>query len=51
MWGLAGFENPEMSITVLIEGSATNEGLAIRTTYGFMKWYFEEYQKVDTDVQ
>ncbi|OGN00643.1 MAG: hypothetical protein A3A98_02360 [Candidatus Staskawiczbacteria bacterium RIFCSPLOWO2_01_FULL_40_39] len=51
MTAFAPFENPEMSITVLIEGSATNEGLAIRTTYGFMKWYFEEYQKVDTDVQ
>lgn len=46
MTAFAPFDNPEVNITVLIEGSASNEGLAIRATYGFLKWYFEEYQKV-----
>lgn len=44
MTAFAPFDNPEISLTILIEGSATNEGLAIRTTYGFMKWYFGEYK-------
>jgi penicillin-binding protein 2 len=40
----APFENPEINITVLIEGEASiNQGLALRTAYGFLKWYFEEY--------
>ncbi|OGN02352.1 MAG: hypothetical protein A2655_01300 [Candidatus Yanofskybacteria bacterium RIFCSPHIGHO2_01_FULL_43_42] len=48
MTAFAPFDNPEINITVLIEGgTSTNEGLAIRATYGFMKWYFEEYQKTE----
>lgn len=40
----APFDNPEVSITILVEGgTSTNEGLAIRATYGFLKWYFGEY--------
>ena len=50
MTAFAPFDNPEISITVLIEGAATNEGLAIRATHGFMKWYFEEYQKAGVDL-
>ena len=46
MTAFAPFDNPEVNITVIIEGSASNEGLAIRATHGFLKWYFEEYQKV-----
>ena len=35
------FNNPEVTITVLIEGgTSTNEGLAVRSAYGFLKWYF-----------
>lgn len=46
MTAFAPFDNPEINITVLIEGGiSTNEGLAIRTVYEFMKWYFGEYQK------
>jgi len=45
MTAFAPFDNPEISVTVLIEGSATNEGLAIRVTYELMKWYFTEYGK------
>lgn len=41
----APFDNPETNITVLIEGSATNEGLALRTAQGLMNWYFGEYQR------
>lgn len=44
MTAFAPFDSPEVNITVLIEGSATNEGLAIRTTYGFLNWYFREYK-------
>ena len=52
MTAFAPFDNPEINITVLIEGgTSTNEGLAIRATYGFMKWYLTEYQKVDFDLQ
>ena len=48
MTAFAPFDNPEINITVLIEGgTSTNEGLAIRVTYGFMKWYFKEYQRVE----
>ena len=48
MTAFAPFDNPEVNITVLIEsGTSTNEGLAIRATYGFLKWYFEEYQKIE----
>ncbi len=36
----APFDNPEISITVLIEGSASNQGLAIRTAHNVLKWYF-----------
>lgn len=40
----APFDNPEINVTILIEGgTSTNEGLAIRTAYGFLKWYFEEF--------
>lgn len=37
----APFEHPEINITVLIEGSASNQGLAIRTAHNVLKWYFE----------
>lgn len=47
----APFDNPEINITVLIEGSATNEGLAIRAAHGFLRWYFNEYQDVVANPQ
>jgi len=48
MIAFAPFDEPEINITVLIEGgTSTNEGLAVRATYGFMKWYFGEYQKAE----
>src|SRR3989344_6163669 len=34
----APFENPELTMTVLVEGSASNQGLAIRTAYNVLKW-------------
>jgi len=37
----APLDNAELSITVLIEGSASNEGYAIRTAHDFLKWYFD----------
>ncbi|MDP2648113.1 MAG: penicillin-binding transpeptidase domain-containing protein, partial [Candidatus Yanofskybacteria bacterium] len=40
----APFDNPEISITVLIEGSATNEGYAINVSHNFLKWYFSQPQ-------
>lgn len=40
----APFNNPQLAITVLVEGSSTNQGLAIRTAYNVLKWYFEKLQ-------
>ncbi|MBI3274272.1 MAG: hypothetical protein HYZ69_03955 [Candidatus Colwellbacteria bacterium] len=45
MTAFAPFDEPELSITVLIEGESTNQGLAIRTVNGFLGWYFREYRK------
>lgn len=33
------YDDPEISMTVLVEGSASNQGLAIRTAYNVLKWY------------
>ncbi|OGM99272.1 MAG: penicillin-binding protein 2 [Candidatus Yanofskybacteria bacterium RIFCSPLOWO2_01_FULL_41_34] len=41
----APFDNPELNITVLIEGSVSNQGLAIRAAHNVLKWYFGEYQQ------
>jgi penicillin-binding protein 2 len=50
MTAFAPFDNPEVNITVLIEGgTSTNEGLAVRATYGFLKWYFEQDQQSTTN--
>ncbi len=38
----APFDHPELSITVLVEGSASNQGLAIRAAHNVLKWYFEQ---------
>lgn len=37
----APYDNPEISMTILIEGSASNQGLAIRAAFNTLKWYFE----------
>ena len=36
----APYDNPEISMTVLVEGSASNQGLAIRASFNTLKWYF-----------
>ncbi len=36
----APYNNPEISMTILIEGSASNQGLAIRAAYNTLRWYF-----------
>ncbi len=36
----APLEHPEVSITVLVEGSPSNQGYAIRTAHEVLKWYF-----------
>jgi len=36
----APFDHPEVNITVLVEGSASNQGLAIRVAHNVLKWYF-----------
>lgn len=36
----APFDHPEVTITVLVEGSASNQGLAIRAAHNVLKWYF-----------
>lgn len=36
----APVEHPELTMTVLVEGSASNQGLAIRTAHNVLTWYF-----------
>ena len=36
----APFDHPELSITILIEGSVSNQGLAIQVAHNVLKWYF-----------
>ena len=38
----APYDNPEIVLTVLVEGSASNQGLAIRAAHNALKWYFTE---------
>lgn len=38
LWAPA--ENPEISMTVLIEGSESNQGYALRVAQQFLTWYF-----------
>src|SRR3989344_169850 len=47
----APFDNPEINITVLIEGSASNQGLAIRTAHNVLKWYFSEHANLSSYPQ
>jgi penicillin-binding protein 2 len=37
----APFDNPEVTITVLIEGTTSQQGLASRAAYQVLKWYFD----------
>lgn len=37
----APFENPEISITVLVEGASSNQGAAVVVADHVLKWYFE----------
>jgi cell division protein FtsI/penicillin-binding protein 2 len=34
-------ENPQVALTVLIEGSASNQGYALRAARRFLGWYFD----------
>ena len=43
----APLDDAELSITVLVEGSASNEGYAIRTVHDFLKWYFNRDKITD----
>ncbi len=38
----APLDNAELAITVLVEGSASNQGYAINAAHDFLKWYFEK---------
>lgn len=40
MTAFAPFDNPEVNITVLVEGTTGSEGYAIRIAYEFLKAYF-----------
>lgn len=39
----APVDKPEIAITVLVEGSVSNQGLAIRTAHEVLKWYFNSF--------
>ncbi len=47
----APYDDPEISMTILIEGSASNQGLAIRAAYNTLKWYFEKTQNEKLKAQ
>lgn len=34
------FEDPNIAITILIEGATTQQGLAVRSAYNVLKWHF-----------
>ncbi len=36
----APYEKPELSMTILIEGTASQHGLAIKVAYNVLRWYF-----------
>ena len=36
----APYENPEIAITILIEGATNQQGLAVKSAYNTLKWYF-----------
>jgi penicillin-binding protein 2 len=38
-------DDPQVTITVLIEGSASNQGYALRAAHAFLQWYFGTRQK------
>lgn len=38
----APYEDSEIAMTILIEGSASNQGLAMRAAYNTLKWYFNK---------
>ncbi len=38
----APYDNPKISMTILVEGSASNQGLAIRAAFNTLKWYFSD---------
>jgi penicillin-binding protein 2 len=40
----APYDHPEVAMTILVEGSASNEGYAINAAHNFLKWYFEQYR-------
>ena len=36
----APYNDPQIAITVLIEGTTNQQGLAVRSAYNVLKWYF-----------
>ena len=34
------YDDPDIAITILIEGATTQQGLAVRSAYNFLKWYY-----------
>lgn len=36
------YDNPEIAMTILIEGATTQQGLAIRAAFNTLKWYFSK---------
>lgn len=38
----APYDNPEIAMTILIEGATSQQGLAVRAAYQVLNWYFGE---------
>ncbi|MEK7638520.1 MAG: penicillin-binding transpeptidase domain-containing protein [Patescibacteria group bacterium] len=46
----APVENPQVALTVLIEGSAANQGYALRAARRFLGWYFDPARRAGASV-
>lgn len=46
----APFDNPEIAVTILVEGAASNQGVAIVIADQVMKWYFERSLGMTKDL-
>lgn len=42
-------DNPELALTILFEGSSSNQGYAIRAADSFLTWYFNKDKKVNVE--
>jgi penicillin-binding protein 2 len=47
----APFDNPELAITILVEGASSNQGVAVVVADKVMKWYFERSLGIESSPE